>query len=468
MDWNHFQEPSIEGAPGIWSLEDALAYRAQGKWPTIPATVPAWVKRGPDNTLPDMQIDWTIGKGWIDGKPYSTLDAVRRVGNGSYSRASDAWGYGPDKALKKFGPNVPRLVYDPVTGAALGYRAEGAATNLITQSGGRDGTIGVVGSGGALPTGWGAVAALGLTVEVLATNIDPVIGGCRVRISGTPTSSGVFRMQCSNAVGRQATDPGVVASCFVRGIAGAGNGLINLVNASSGSTPSFNLFDGMPTLAAARRLGVGAGTTASALTVRQEFRFTASSGVPVDMTIEIGGAQIEVGSFPTSYIETTTAAAQRLADSLSFARAGTPEGTVVIRGRTAAGIGGGSVSQTLFHWGLGTTSNANRIVVVRNTAKNIVAVVTVGAVEAARITSPFTVGDNTDLAAALSFKSGQIALAVDGNAPQVITSYAGPMPDLSDFMVGTTWNKAEWYGTIASMRILPKAYDPAQLPGMLS
>src|SRR5690606_1718352 len=152
---------------------------------------------------------------------------------------------------------------------ALGIRVEEQRTNLTTNSGARDGTVGVVGSGGVLPTGWSIPASLGLDVEVLATNVDPSIGGCRIRISGTTTDAGNFRLQCSSATSRESTDPGVISSIFCRAVDGSTTnmtgGVVNItqVNASGGSPGNFDPFDGHTSLNAARREATSSGTTTS-------------------------------------------------------------------------------------------------------------------------------------------------------------------------------------------------------------
>jgi len=50
------------------------------------------------------------------------------------TRASSASFFGPNGLLQSAGPNVPRVTYDPVTRAVLGFLVEGAATNLVFPS----------------------------------------------------------------------------------------------------------------------------------------------------------------------------------------------------------------------------------------------------------------------------------------------------------------------------------------------
>lgn len=127
----YYQEPSTDGAPGIWELEDALRYQVLGRWPTIPATVPDWIKRGPDGALPVDQADYALGKGWFNARPYPNLFAYMDAAGGTFSRGSDATYFDASGILRTAGPGVLRLDHDPATGKALGARLEGARTNLL-------------------------------------------------------------------------------------------------------------------------------------------------------------------------------------------------------------------------------------------------------------------------------------------------------------------------------------------------
>lgn len=456
----YFQEPSIDGAPGIWALDDALRYQALGKWPTIPATVPNWVKRGPDGALPVDQADYALGKGWYNGQPHPNLFAYIDAAGGTFSRGSDASYFDSAGVLRTAGSNVLRLDHDPATGKVLGARMEGAGTNLAINSGGRSGAVGVIGAGGALPTYWSVAAALGLTVEVLATNVDPMIGGCRLRVYGVTAVSGNFRMQCSSGVARTVEQAGVVASCFVRGVSGAlpGQPVITLVNANAGHVAPFDPFDAT-SLSKARRLGTGAGTVSSPLAIRQELRFFVATGVAVDFTIEIGGAQLEEASFPSSYVETTSAAAQRLADSLTFARAAPPEGTVVIEARSPLGTGG---NQVLWQWDDGTDANRYRLVRVND--GNLRAIMTVAGVDEVNLDLG-PVANDADLKVVSSWRAGQFAASLNGAAAVVDTAYTGPLPVVSTVRCGSGATSGdEWFGAVARIGIFDRTYDPSQLP----
>jgi len=179
--------------------------------------------------------------------------------------------------------------------------------------------------------------------------------------------------------------------------------------------------------------------------------------------IYVGDLQLEAGSFVTSYISSGAAAGVRNADNLSFARAGTPEGTVVIKGRTAPGVG--TLSQCLWQWDAGAP---NRHFIIRRTSRVMSYIISVNSVSVVTLDMP-AVPDGAEFKVAASWKAGQFAASLNGAAAVVNTTYSGELPAVTTMLIGRShdFNQA-WGGPIASLRSLPKAYDPSQLPGMLS
>lgn len=151
--------------------------------------------------------------------------------------------------------------------------------------------------------------------------------------------------------------------------------------------------------------------------------------------------------------------AQRLADSLTFARAGTPEGTVVIEARIAAGYEAGR-TQCLFEW---TDAPRNNVIEVRRINGNLRAEVRAGGGS----TVPLVLGrpsDGSDVKVALTVKDGAYAVSLNG-APALSAVLAGVPVGLDMIIAGNRrTGNAEWYGTIARMALFDRAYDPSQLP----
>lgn len=248
-------------------------------------------------------------------RPYVELDFTRMLFDSrvSFSRSSTAARYKADKSLEFVASNVPRIDHDPATGAVRGLLLEEQRTNLLTQSTVSGGTVGVVGSGGAFPPGWSIGNARGLSFEVLATNIDPVLGGCRVRIYGTATSSGLFSLRCSTGLASTVGQT-YSGSIFTRGYGASKPSSLTMVSVNFGSLSA--LVPDASSLALGRLVGVGATSGSSSLYF--ELRFFATNATAYDFTVEVTGHQIENNATASSYIPTTTAAVTRAADVASF------------------------------------------------------------------------------------------------------------------------------------------------------
>lgn len=453
----YFQEPSTDGAPGIWSLDDALRYQAQGKWPTIPPTVPSWLKRGPDGALPSLQAEYTIGRGWLGGKPYATLDAFQRAATGTFSRASDGTFFGADGLLKTAGPGVRRLTYDPVPRKALGYLAGGGSTNLTTNS--EDFANAAWSKENTSITSAAGMAPDGTMTASLVT---------------TTTASGFRSLRKVNHTGLSGA---FVASIYLKHQSGSGE--INIVIQGVSGTDyvaRFNVLTGTITTAGTNgstaliapgpmgfwriSLAVPTGDNDSSNIVKF-VDFHTSQGLGA--SVLAWGAQIETGGFPTSYIRTTSGAVQRFADALVYDMAGTPEGTVVVEGVAAIGLLS-SGNHFLWQWG------PTEYLLLYKSALSSRQIVFSGRTSSSGTVFQNGLGslaDGAPLKVAASWRQGRFAASLNGGAPVVNTSYAGDLPIMSSMRVGHGGGgNNPWGGTIANLRLYPKSYDPADLQGM--
>lgn len=176
--------------------------------------------------------------------------------------------------------------------------------NLLPYSAGNTARVGVVDGGdfsGLLPTGWAIVEATGLTVEVLANNIDSTLGGCRIKVSGTSTNTSTFRMRCTSQYFAASALGTCTISEYARRTAGSSptGGITLFPNNLTGA--SAVTVGTAASLAAARRSSTG--TTGGSI-VAYELRFSSVNGVAYDFTVEIAGAQLETGSTANGYIVT--------------------------------------------------------------------------------------------------------------------------------------------------------------------
>lgn len=189
----------------------------------------------------------------------------------------------------------------------------GGRRNLFTNTPALAGAVvGVVGSGGSLPTGWAVPAALGLTVEVVAVNVDPVIGGVRIRVYGEATNDGMFRLQVTNRVGMA---QGQQYRGSIYAVKRAGN-TCYVANVNL-STDNFYIPLDTDAQLSESRIVLNSATALSALEYRIEIRKNSiSSGESYNFTVDIGGSQFEIGPEATPY--------QRVGNEYDISEAGVP------------------------------------------------------------------------------------------------------------------------------------------------
>lgn len=248
------------------------------------------------------------------------------------SRASPATYFDANGVLQTAAANVARYGYDPITHAALGLIAEGAATNAI-----RNNTMAgaVAGSPGTLPTNWNISLSSGLSSSVVGVGTEDGIKYIDVRIFGTPTgaSSGI-RFEPNTSVAA-ATGQTWSLTGFVRRVAGSSAGLttvgMNIAGYTSGGVSAESLTGanaignlGVGSIVQNRSSVVRTLSSATSAYARPQLFLGHTVGAPVDITLRVGMPQLELGSAPTSVIATSTGAVMRAADVTTMFGPGNP------------------------------------------------------------------------------------------------------------------------------------------------
>lgn len=245
--------------------------------------------------------------------------------NITFTRTGTATYFDATGTLTTATADVPRFDHDPSTFESKGLLIEEGRTNSIRNSQAGGSTNGVIGSGGAMPTNWLITPnANGVTSEVVGTGSEGGLVYIDIKISGTPTLSGVIQI-------RTETDTQVVAtsgqtwihSAYSRLTAGSAANAVFAINvrgnaaggsAVSGQQVNTTFVPTLSAIGAQRRSATVTFTNATVERVMPFFGIDYTSGSPINFTLRIAAPQLEQGAFATSYIPTTSAAVSRGAD----------------------------------------------------------------------------------------------------------------------------------------------------------
>jgi hypothetical protein len=240
----------------------------------------------------------------------------------TFTRASNATFFDANGALQTAANDTPRFDHDPATGASRGLLIEESRTNSIRNSQADGATVGVIGSGGVVPTNWIMSTPDGIAREVVATGTINGMNYVDLRWNGTRSGGSIGSIQLvPDALAQIVASSGqtwtgnmriaVVAGSLV----GTTNPILSIQERTSGGTfllgtsTSYTASSNLNQITATRTL-----TDATTARVSTAFAATVANGSTVDITLRIAAPQLEQGAFPTSYIPTTTAAATRAAD----------------------------------------------------------------------------------------------------------------------------------------------------------
>lgn len=295
----------------------------------------------------DRAVLWRYRAGWAGFTTERSTPATLRDRSG---------------VIRTAGPGVLRTTWEDGRPYAL---VEGGATNGIRNPRAEGAVVGPVGAGGSLPTHWGVDTDGGLTWGVVGTGVEDGLPYVEFRVHGTPTST-VSQIRCE-AYGQIAAAAGQTwtGSAYARFAGGSLDGIGSARIALQERTGS--TFRGQtmtPITLSATRLSAGrvaatrtlshAETTDVLLTVGLS---SLTVGVPVDITLRVGGPQMEPGSVATALTlppEGTLAASTRDRDLVSVPYAHAPGSLAVLTAGREAGLG--AVGQA-HEWQIGASTD---------------------------------------------------------------------------------------------------------------
>lgn len=280
------------------SATDAWKVDSDGFIPTFPT--------------PSLSLDFTSSD--------ETLDPLI-----TFTRASNATRINSSGFVETVNNDVPRFTYDPVTKAPQGLLIEEQRTNSIRNNTMQGAVVGVIGSGGSLPTNWSTGGTItGLTISVIGTGTENGINYIDIRFNGT--AGAVLNPNILFD-----TSTGIVAangqswswSSYVSLVGGSLSNvtsiigvqiMINNVPSSIGTLAGSPFVPTNAALNTQRQTFTATLNQATTAYVRPSLQFSVANGAAIDITLRIGLPQLEQGAFVTSVIPTTTAAATRAAD----------------------------------------------------------------------------------------------------------------------------------------------------------
>ncbi|HEX7050170.1 MAG TPA: hypothetical protein VF188_08225 [Longimicrobiales bacterium] len=232
-----------------------------------------------------------------------------------FSRASGGTLVGRTGTLREAGPDVPRIHWLDRDGDGAPetpvLRLEPQRTNQIRNPRCEGAVVGVVGSGGALPTFW-SLFSPGIAVEIVGTGTEDGMSYVDVRLSGTPTATtgALIGLDGGNHASAAAGEVWT-GSLYARLVAGSLSGALGVQielseRDASGAVLQTHRGDiavtDLPRLSVARHVHTATLVQAATAAVRALLRVPVTQGVPVDLTLRLAGPQLERGPYPSSLI----------------------------------------------------------------------------------------------------------------------------------------------------------------------
>ena len=370
------------------------------------------------------------------------------IGGIQRERSSTARTYIPTTTAAVYGA---RFDHDPSTLVSKGLLIEESRTNLITQS--------------ANISAWsGGFTNNGSTTapDGTSSGYSAVIGFAACQSPITANVTGLHTASCF--LKRNNTD-----WMRIRIIQGANLNIVTAwVNLATGAVGTVSATAGTPTSLSATIISYGNGwyrcsvTASYPATSYLYISLASATGDGIALGVagsiyEVWGGQIEAGSFPTSYIPTTTASVVRSADVCSITGSAftgmynQSEGTINMSASTM--LAGNAY--ILFAFSDGTTNNFMQA--LPGTSSFIVN--TLGVTQASLNTGSFT--NNVVSRVASAFKLNDFASSRNGGT--VSTDNAGTLPTVNQLGIGSRISAVQLNGHIEYIRHYKKRLANAKL-----
>jgi hypothetical protein len=193
--------------------------------------------------------------------------------------------------------------------------------------------------------------------------------------------------------------------------------------------------------------------------LRSQLIFTMTPGAAVDFTVRVYAPQLELGSFPTPYIPTTSAAATRTALDLSLALSSQSQGTLFAEFLPRGVINSMRIAD------LNDATGNNRVSMLVNAGATVIGQVVVGGVDQAVFTTtPPSLNSVSRIA--IGFAANDFAASINGAAP--ITDTSGSVPTFSQLEIGkaNSLGGNRLNGQMRRLIFIPSRLSNAQLQAL--
>lgn len=464
--------PAKLSAEGLWGVRGAGL--ANG---SVLSVGPRRKIRNPQSVLTPtwpmrqatLDLDFANDRGFAYGRGQASI-----APHITFTRASSATYFNSTGVLTTAASNAPRFDYDPVTLQPKGLLIEEQRTNLLTHSEQFDNAA------------WTQTAT---TVTVNSTTApDGVMSADKIVESSATSVHSVQQQGVASSASGVAYTLTMYLKAAERGFAFIGLGGAGFVSVPYASvnlnTGAMAVTNGFPTAYSAISSGGGwwrvviTGTTTAVGSVVADIR-TSIDGVWANRTytgdgtsgLYIWGAQLEAGSFGTSYIPTTSAQATRAADVAVISQLvpwfNASEGTLFVEQTFGGGLIGSPAASNVIALNDGTTVNT---IVLRTVADltnpQADARVVTGGVTQMDTAGPQPVAAGTAYKRALAYKANDCAQAYNGVTPASELDTSVTLPAVTTLSIPQVASSATNCMWIKRLAYYPRRLSNAELQGL--
>lgn len=355
-------------------------------------------------------------------------------------RASSKRVTGSSGSAVTYANNVPAFQFND-NGTYRGTSVEPGSTNHLANNQLTGATVGVIGSGGALPTGWSILSNRGFAPEIVAIGTENGYDYIDIKYNGTANTTGGLFLQIASFTGITASQGQTwTKSAFFKVIdatqlpntPGTTIQVLEATAAGAFVTSSGSTIVGTSTLTRFSHTRTLTGATTERVTSRVDFGII-NNGSSCNFTYRIAVPQLEQSPIATSVISTPSGStASRAKDDI------TSTGISSLIGQTQGAICAGfqvtnaETSRVI----LTVFEDASNFIRLRLTTTNtLIAEVTQGGSPQASIESS-ALTTNTRYGAVLSYANNSVFLSLDG-AQVGSTDTSATIPTCSKSNIGS-------------------------------